>query len=515
VDGAKYQPGQVLPGTVYRVVRHLATGGMGSVYDVEDVTVEKRYVLKTLHPHLIAREDLSLRMRDEAKSLAKLHHPNIVDVVTAGVTTDELRAPFFVMERLVGQNLRVVLDRTRGLRLTHALKIAIDVAHALAHAHAKNLVHRDVKPENIFLHRGPAGVTITKLLDFGIVRLLDRNGSFSEGRFIGTLRYASPEQVTGYDVGPATDVYSLGAVLFEMLAGRGPFDDAGDALSIGSARIHRKAPALELYAHVPSSLDRLVARMLAKDPAARPSSCARVAEELVGVLRESLPTKEPARKDALPLPISLEETREDLTDVGMPAFVDVASERALSGLLAPTEESVPLPVAPTVEVEPPVADPLSVDREAPTRASLPRVASVPRPANDTEVALSLVELPASHETSSANAPPAREPPLAPTRRVWPLMLLGGALALTAVVVSRSTPLGPAREAPARPLASVSPEPTAEPAPTPSASSMEPALTPVPEPSSVAAPPKRVLPRSSKPRSPKPAPLSPKDVPFDP
>src|SRR5215207_7133139 len=121
--GVEYQPGQVLPGTVYRVIRHLATGGMGSVYDVEDTTVEKRYVLKTLHPQLVAREDLARRMRDEAKSLAKLQHPNIVDVITAGVTTDAVKMPFYVMERLIGQNLRVVLEKKGSLELTHAYRI--------------------------------------------------------------------------------------------------------------------------------------------------------------------------------------------------------------------------------------------------------------------------------------------------------------------------------------------------------------------------------------------------------
>src|SRR5262245_24297463 len=100
MHAATYEPGTVLPGTVYRVIKHLATGGMGTVYEVEDTTVEKRYVLKTLHPQLVSREDLARRMRDEAKALAKLDHPNIVDVITAGVTQDASRMPFYVMERL-------------------------------------------------------------------------------------------------------------------------------------------------------------------------------------------------------------------------------------------------------------------------------------------------------------------------------------------------------------------------------------------------------------------------------
>jgi len=286
VHPAQYQPGQVLPGTVYRVVRHLATGGMGSVYDVEDVTVEKRYVLKTLHPNLITREDLALRMRDEAKSLAKLQHPNIVDVVTAGVTSDALKMPFYVMERLIGQNLRVVLEKTRLLHVPHAYRIAIDVADALEHAHENNIVHRDVKPENIFLHRNANGTTTTKLLDFGIVRLLDRKASHTHGKFIGTLRYASPEQITGRTVGPATDIYSLGAVLFEMLAGRGPFDDGGDAYAIGAAHANVPAPPLSRFVRVTPEVERLVASALAKNPAERPRDCFAFASELRRILRD-------------------------------------------------------------------------------------------------------------------------------------------------------------------------------------------------------------------------------------
>ncbi|MBN9166204.1 MAG: serine/threonine protein kinase, partial [Myxococcales bacterium] len=284
---SQYQPGQVLPGTVYRVVRHLATGGMGSVYDVEDITVEKRYVLKTLHPNLVAREDLALRMRDEAKSLAKLQHPNIVDVVTAGVTSDAQKMPFYVMERLIGQNLRVVLEKTGVLHVPHAYRIAIDVADALEHAHENNIVHRDVKPENIFLHRNANGTTTTKLLDFGIVRLLDRKASRTHGKFIGTLRYASPEQVTGRKVGPATDIYSLAVVLFEMLAGRGPFDDAGDAYAIGAAHANAPPPPLSRFIRgVAPDVEQLVASALAKNPEERPRDCFAFASELRSILRE-------------------------------------------------------------------------------------------------------------------------------------------------------------------------------------------------------------------------------------
>ena len=283
--GAQYSPGQELPGTVYRVIRHLATGGMGSVYDVEDTSVEKRYVLKTLHPQLIAREDLARRMKDEARSLAKLQHPNIVEVITAGVTKDALKMPFYVMERLIGQNLRTVLEKRGALDPMHAFRVAIDVAEALEHAHENAIVHRDVKPENIFLHRNANGGTTTKLLDFGIVRLLDRKASHTHGKFIGTLRYASPEQISGREIGPQTDIYSLGAVLYEMLCGRGPFDDMGDAYAIGAAHATMAPPSLSRFMHVSPDVDRTVLWALAKEPAQRPRDAFTFAVEVRRLLQ--------------------------------------------------------------------------------------------------------------------------------------------------------------------------------------------------------------------------------------
>jgi serine/threonine-protein kinase len=284
-EASQYRPGQQLPGTVYRVVKHLATGGMGSVYDVEDVTVGKRYVLKTLHPQLVSREDLAKRMEAEARTLAKLQHPNIVDVVTAGLTTDAQPMPFYVMERLNGQNLRVVIEKKGSLELTHCYRIAIDVLDALEQAHENAVIHRDVKPENIFLHRNANGTTTTKLLDFGIMRLLDRKVSHTHGKFIGTLRYASPEQIFGGELGPATDIYSLGIVLYEMIAGRGPFDDVGDAYAIGAAHAQRPPPPPSQFAAVPPALERLVMTALAKQPQDRPRDCFTFASELRRLLR--------------------------------------------------------------------------------------------------------------------------------------------------------------------------------------------------------------------------------------
>src|ERR1700689_3009007 len=215
-----YQPGEHVPGTVYDVLRLIGVGGMGTVYDVEDTTIGKRYVLKTLHPKLGAREDLARRVQNEARTLARLNHPNIVDVITAGVTSDDLHLPFYLMERLNGQSLRVVLEKKGQLELAHAYHIGIDLLDALDHAHDKGLIHRDVKPDNIFLHRTAAGITITKLLDFGIVSVLDSGSRETAGRFLGTLRYAAPEQLRGEPPTAKMDVYAAGLVISDIIAGR-------------------------------------------------------------------------------------------------------------------------------------------------------------------------------------------------------------------------------------------------------------------------------------------------------
>lgn len=401
-----YQAGTQLPGTVYRVVRHLATGGMGSVYDVEDVSVGKRYVLKTLHPQLIAREDLARRMEAEARTLAKLQHPNIVDVVTAGITTDVWRMPFYVMERLNGQNLRVVLDKKGALEPSHCFRIAIDVLDALEHAHENQVLHRDVKPENIFLHRNISGMTITKLLDFGIMRLLDGKSSHTQGKFVGTLRYASPEQVMGGALGPASDIYALGVVLYEMLAGRGPFDDAGDAYAVGLAHAKKAAPPLSAFVRVPPSLaglEALVMRALAKEPSDRPRDAFTFASQLRRLSRE---------QDAAPHAVTAVTAEAVLSAAPSPATPRVpggardsqadrktaeatgtsaASPQALGGarpVLAPPGQSVPAsPVGDTV------LDPASAATGAPSN---PPRRSASRPS-----------------FPSDPAPPARQAPLAP------------------------------------------------------------------------------------------------------
>ncbi len=267
-----YQPGQPIPGTVYRVHRVLGAGGMGTVYDVEDTSVGKRYVLKTLHGDLADRTDLAARLAREARALAKLQHPNIVEVYTSGTTQDALRLPYYVMERLQGQSLRTVLDRKGRLTEVQACDIGIDLLDALDHAHEFGIIHRDVKPDNIFITRGRDGRSLAKLLDFGIIKLASAgsNTMHTGGRFIGTFRYAAPEQILGREVTPRSDLYAAGLVLYEMLAGRGPFDDLEGEMQIGKAHIDGVPPPLSRFVPVSPELENVVMSALQKLPDLRP-----------------------------------------------------------------------------------------------------------------------------------------------------------------------------------------------------------------------------------------------------
>jgi serine/threonine-protein kinase len=281
-----YQPGEQVPGTVYKVLRLIGAGGMGTVYDVEDTTIGKRYVLKTLHPRFGAREDLVRRIQNEARTLARLHHPNIVEVITAGITSDDLRLPYYLMERLSGQSLRVILEKKGRLELTHAYHIGIDLLDALDHAHDKGVIHRDVKPDNIFLHRTIAGATVTKLLDFGIVSMLADRVRETGGRFLGTLRYAAPEQLRGEKPTAKTDVYAAALVIYEIVAGRGPFDDEGDSNRIAVAHMNQPPPPASQFADVPRGLDVLLMAALSKDPEARPRDAFSFASSLRNLSRQ-------------------------------------------------------------------------------------------------------------------------------------------------------------------------------------------------------------------------------------
>lgn len=263
-------PGAVIAGTSYQVVREIGAGGMGIVYEVEHVRLRKRYVAKVIHEQIRGDADAPKRMEREAQVLAEINHPNVVQVHDVGVTPDG--TSYFVMEKLEGMDLRHAMKEGR-LSSARAVGICVDILDALDHVHRRGIVHRDVKPENVFLAQMPTGA-VTKVLDFGVVHIFDGERTSQAritktGGFVGTLYYAAPEQMQGLSVGPPNDVYACGLVLYELLAGHGPFDnDPG----VGLSRCFKPAPRLPLNERVNAALADAVAASLEQDPAKRPTA---------------------------------------------------------------------------------------------------------------------------------------------------------------------------------------------------------------------------------------------------
>jgi len=335
VRQGEFVKGQPLPGTRYRVLDLVGVGGMGSVYEVEHVELGKRFVLKALLSDLAMREDLVTRLRNEQRALGRLEHPNIVTVTDAGATSGNV--PFFVMERLEGETLAQRLKRVRRLSPLEALRIANGVLEGLAAAHEIGVVHRDIKPPNIFLSAGNR----PKILDFGVAKIADAGGAITaRGVAVGTPRYMSPEQASGERVDGRSDLYAVGLLIHEMVAGRGPFDDARDANELLLAHLGRRPPNLAtVVPGVSAELADLVARLLAKEPSARPAD-ARAAAAIVRTVERSYGA--PVEADA-PTPF--------VGEVPMPSFTAGATV---------TEEIATRAGAP--EPAPPAKDTLIDDR---------------------------------------------------------------------------------------------------------------------------------------------------------
>src|SRR3954451_23167962 len=214
-------PPGVLTGTVlssrYRLESKLGSGGMSTVYLARDETLERWVAAKVLHREISDQPDQIERFRREARAVAQVSHPNVVAVIDAG---EDGGRPYIVFEYVDGATLKERIDQhENGLPLDEAAAYAIEVGRGLAAAHARRLVHRDVKPQNVLIDsEGRAKVT-----DFGIARELEQDGLTKTGRVLGTTDYVAPEQAMGKGVDARTDIYSLGILLYEMLTGEVPF----------------------------------------------------------------------------------------------------------------------------------------------------------------------------------------------------------------------------------------------------------------------------------------------------
>ncbi|MFO0552900.1 MAG: response regulator [Polyangiaceae bacterium] len=224
VFGGTISIGAVLLGR-YRVDSLLGSGGFGSVYRVRHLRLDGDFALKVLHPHLVGSETIRKRFEQEGVSACRVRHPNAVQVTDAGTT--EAGLPFIAMELLSGPTLQEAIERSGPFRLKRAVEIITPVCEVLEEAHRVGILHRDVKPANVVLSRGPLG-EVVKVLDFGIAKFIDREkqlGLTGEG-VSGTPLYMSPEALLGREAGAPSDVFSVGVTLYLMLAGEPPHGPA-------------------------------------------------------------------------------------------------------------------------------------------------------------------------------------------------------------------------------------------------------------------------------------------------
>ncbi|NJL93320.1 MAG: serine/threonine protein kinase [Anaerolineae bacterium] len=314
----------------YQLRELLGEGGMAVVYTATQLNLEREVAVKFIKGHSYD-QNFTARFQREAKAIAQLNHPNITQVYDFDIAEDGRH--YMVMERLHGMDLAQFLKRYHPLQLSDMLTIMRGVAAALSYAHSRSIVHRDVKPSNIFITPQKR----IKLMDFGLAKLTTDGSITQSGASIGTPRYFSPEQATGAAVDHRTDIYSLGVVFYEIATGQLPFQ--GDNL-VNLALQHMTAPVRdprELRPDLPPLVTTLVFRMLAKDPEARYPTVDALLEDLATLGLE-------ARTTGVLPKVDLNDTLEDALSATTPdgdAALTQTQGAASSRLL---QRSVRLPV---------------------------------------------------------------------------------------------------------------------------------------------------------------------------
>lgn len=262
----------------YELLSRIAIGGMGEVWEATDHVIGRTVAIKILKDEYMGDPGFLERFRAEARHAALVNHEGIASVFDYG---EENGSAFLVMELVPGEALSTILERDGSLSADKTLDIVAQTAAALQAAHAAGLVHRDIKPGNLLIT--PDGRV--KITDFGIARIADQVPLTATGQVMGTVQYLSPEQASGHAASPATDVYSLGIVAYECLAGKRPFTGESQ-VAIAMAQINEQPPPLPVT--VPIPVQNLVMAMIAKKPAERPSSAATVSRAAQALRRGDL-----------------------------------------------------------------------------------------------------------------------------------------------------------------------------------------------------------------------------------
>ena len=267
----------------YCVEERLGAGGMGAVYRARHLEMDRPVAIKVLQQRFVEDEAARTRFLIEARAAVMLRHPNAISVTDFGQTSEG--CVYIVMELLEGRTLREILSREGVIETARAISIMLQVSDAVAAAHEAGIIHRDLKPSNILVTQSADQPAIVKVLDFGIAKFTsDEDESLVQANsVIGTPRYMSPEQYNGYELTPATDVYSLGVILYEMLTGMAPFTGTTPAeIAQKHATASPHSPR-EIVAAIPEDIERVVLDALEKRPEDRPVNAAEFRQELFDI----------------------------------------------------------------------------------------------------------------------------------------------------------------------------------------------------------------------------------------
>jgi len=280
---AKRRIGEVIDGR-YELKRLLGVGMTGAVYEAHHKYTHQRVAVKVMHQQLVSDDNAVARFLREAKSVAKIGHPAIVEVLDAGETQD--RWPFVCLELLHGRSLGRVLVENDRISADEVITIGLDVLSGLSAAHSVGIVHRDMKPDNIFVLEDASGGSRVKILDFGVAKNLQSTGASGvltkPGATIGTPSYMSPEQARAAAVDERTDLWSTGALLFHAAAGRPPHQESSIPALLLKLVTTRPPPLVDFCPNAPMALQRAVDGALQPDLAARFQTAADMAAALRG-----------------------------------------------------------------------------------------------------------------------------------------------------------------------------------------------------------------------------------------
>ena len=351
--------GQTLSGK-YQLTRLLGEGGMAFVFEAQHQKLQQRVAIKILTPEFVRDAELVARFEREARSVAALRTRHVVRVIDVDQTEHEV--PYIVMEFLEGQDLDAELNERRALPLGEAIDYVLQACAAMLEAHQMGIVHRDLKPANLYL-ANDGGDRVVKVLDFGISKVVGAaNKLTAAGAVLGTVLYMSPEQVkASADVDPQTDIFSPGVILYELIAGRAPWE--GNSQQIATQIVSRDAPDIKTLAPVPDKVAHVIATMMKREKSARYSNVREVIAALapfappgsVGALAAEQVLREQSAASSRRGNRALPKHTVPMLHAPRPPHASMTPHDAARGSLVPHSHASTMPLPPSSRATPPPA----------------------------------------------------------------------------------------------------------------------------------------------------------------